>query len=103
MRKSVKEIKSEKYYPAHITSVFLKYRENPQKSLLHLDDESTKIFLPKRELYDKEKEKEVKNKEILTNTPRIDFMDLDFMDLINLINFICHYFLSYFCICLYLF
>ena len=75
----LKEIKSEKYSPAHITSVFLKYRENPQKSLLHLDDESTKIFLPKRELYDKEKEKEVKNKEILTNTPRIDFMDLDFI------------------------
>ena len=72
----LKEIKSEKYSPAHITSVFLKYRENPQKSLLHLDDESTKIFLPKRELYDK---KEAEKKEISTKAVRRDCINKNFL------------------------
>jgi hypothetical protein len=47
------EIKNNKYSPAHITSVFLRYRNNPEESLKHLDDDCTKIFLPQREIYDK--------------------------------------------------
>ncbi len=47
------EIKNNKYSPAHITSVFLRYRNNPEEALKHLDDDCTKIFLPQREIYDK--------------------------------------------------
>ena len=47
------EIKNNKYSPAHITSVFLRYRNNPNESLMHLDDDCTKVFLPPREIYDK--------------------------------------------------
>jgi hypothetical protein len=36
-------IKNQKYSPAHITSVFLRYRNNPIMSLLHFDDIETKI------------------------------------------------------------
>lgn len=39
-------IKNDSYSPAHITSVFLRYRNNPQESLLHLDDIETKIQIP---------------------------------------------------------
>ena len=46
-------IKNNKYSPAHITSVFLRYRNNPEEALNHLDDDCTKIFLPQREIYDK--------------------------------------------------
>jgi RNA polymerase-binding transcription factor DksA len=38
-------IKNDSYSPAHITSVFLRYRNNPQDALLHLDDIETKIQL----------------------------------------------------------
>jgi len=37
------EIKSEFYSPAHIASVFLRYRNNPEDALLHLDDLETRI------------------------------------------------------------
>lgn len=47
------EIKNNKYSPAHITSVFLRYRNNPKEALKHLDDDCTKIFLTQREIYDK--------------------------------------------------
>ena len=47
------KIKNNKYSPAHITSVFLKYRNDPDEALKHLDDDCTKIFLPPREIYDK--------------------------------------------------
>ena len=36
-------IKNNNYSPAHITSVFLRYRNNPKEALLHLDDVETKI------------------------------------------------------------
>ncbi len=40
-------IKDREYSPAHITSVFLRYRNNPSEALLHLDDSETKIVIPK--------------------------------------------------------
>jgi SpoVK/Ycf46/Vps4 family AAA+-type ATPase len=49
----LKLIKNNKYSPAHITSIFLRYRNNPDEALQHLDDVCTKIFLPQREIYDK--------------------------------------------------
>jgi hypothetical protein len=36
-------IKNDNYSPAHITSVFLRYRNNAKEALLHLDDVETKI------------------------------------------------------------
>lgn len=36
-------IKNENYSPSHITSVFLRYRNNPEEALLHLDDIETKV------------------------------------------------------------
>lgn len=46
----LKLIKAKMYSPAHITSVFLRYRDNPDESLKHLDDNETKIYLPQREI-----------------------------------------------------
>lgn len=43
----LQNIKYDKYSPAHITSVFLRYRNHPDKALNHLDDLETKIVLPK--------------------------------------------------------
>jgi hypothetical protein len=37
---------SKLYSPADITSVFLRYRNMPEKALDHLDDLETKIVLP---------------------------------------------------------
>lgn len=39
----INKIKNDNYSPAHITSVFLRYRNNPKDALLHLDDIETKI------------------------------------------------------------
>ena len=39
----IDSIKNENYSPAHITSVFIRYRNLPKESLLHLDDMETKI------------------------------------------------------------
>ncbi len=39
-------IKDKVYSPAHITSVFLRYRNQPEEALNHLDDEETKIVIP---------------------------------------------------------
>jgi AAA+ superfamily predicted ATPase len=39
----IDSINKDKYSPAHITSVFLRYRNSPKESLLHLDDLETKI------------------------------------------------------------
>lgn len=62
------EIKNNKYSPAHITSVFLRYRNNPEDALKHLDDDCTKIFLPQREIYDKTIiEKENKHKNVMND------------------------------------
>ncbi len=36
-------IQNSKYSPAHISSVFLRYRNYPEEALMHLDDECTKI------------------------------------------------------------
>lgn len=43
--KQLNSIKNSIYSPAHITSVFLRYRNNPSEALLHLDDIETKIVL----------------------------------------------------------
>lgn len=38
--KLLNSINDRRYSPAHITSVFLKYRDNPEETFLHLDDEN---------------------------------------------------------------
>lgn len=38
-------IKNDEYSPAHITSVFLRYRNNSKEALLHLDDVERKIII----------------------------------------------------------
>jgi len=43
----VEKIKNHSYSPAHITSVFLRYRNAPKKALDHLDDIETKVVIPK--------------------------------------------------------
>ena len=39
----INNIKCEMYSPAHITSVFLRYRNEPENALTHLDDIEHKI------------------------------------------------------------
>jgi hypothetical protein len=39
----IDSIKNDDYSPAHITSIFLRYRNKPKEALLHLDDVETKI------------------------------------------------------------
>jgi hypothetical protein len=39
----IEQIRNENYSPSHITSVFLRYRNNPEEALLHLDDIETKV------------------------------------------------------------
>lgn len=54
----INKIINDEYSPAHITSVFLRYRNNPKEALLHLDDIERKIVItplvkqntPKKEL-----------------------------------------------------
>jgi AAA+ superfamily predicted ATPase len=41
----IENIKNNQYSPAHITSVFLRYRNDPSSALLHLDDVETKIVI----------------------------------------------------------
>jgi AAA+ superfamily predicted ATPase len=43
----IKKIKNGEYSPAHISSVFLRYRNNSQEALDHLDDSETKVIMPK--------------------------------------------------------
>jgi AAA+ superfamily predicted ATPase len=43
----LKTIKNNEYSPAHITSVFLRYRNNHHNALLHLDDSEMKVIIPK--------------------------------------------------------
>jgi SpoVK/Ycf46/Vps4 family AAA+-type ATPase len=43
----LKTIRNDEYSPAHITSVFLRYRNNHEKALNHLDDAETKVVIPK--------------------------------------------------------
>ena len=38
-------IKAESYSPAHITSVFLRYRNHPEMALQHLDDVETRVVI----------------------------------------------------------
>lgn len=40
-------INNDEYSPAHITSVFLRYRNSPNEALKHLDDKETKVVIPK--------------------------------------------------------
>jgi hypothetical protein len=39
----INNIKCDLYSPAHITSVFLRYRNEPENALIHLDDIEHKI------------------------------------------------------------
>lgn len=41
----IKKIHHQNYSPAHITSVFLRYRNKSNEALLHLDDIETKIVI----------------------------------------------------------
>jgi len=41
----INHIKNGHYSPAHITSVFLRYRNEPVEALNHLDDVETKIVI----------------------------------------------------------
>jgi hypothetical protein len=43
----LKNIRNDEYSPAHITSVFLRYRNNHEEALEHLDDAETKVVIPK--------------------------------------------------------
>ena len=43
----IDKIKNHSYSPAHITSVFLRYRNAHKKALDHLDDIETKVVIPK--------------------------------------------------------
>jgi AAA+ superfamily predicted ATPase len=43
----LKNIRNDEYSPAHITSVFLRYRNNYEEALEHLDDIETKVIIPK--------------------------------------------------------
>ena len=43
----LKNIRNDEYSPAHITSVFLRYRNNHEEALAHLDDVETKVIIPK--------------------------------------------------------
>jgi hypothetical protein len=43
--KYLENVQNEIYSPAHITSVFLRYRNQPFEALKHLDDQITKITL----------------------------------------------------------
>jgi AAA+ superfamily predicted ATPase len=43
----LKNIRNDEYSPAHITSVFLRYRNNHGNALEHLDDTQTKVVIPK--------------------------------------------------------
>ncbi len=45
LRLFLSNIKNDEYSPAHITSVFLRYRNNPKEALLHLDDVERKIII----------------------------------------------------------
>jgi hypothetical protein len=38
-------IQNQNYSPAHITSVFLRYRNKSDEALIHLDDVETKIII----------------------------------------------------------
>jgi len=40
----LQSIKHNTYSPAHISSVFMRYRNNPNEALLHLDDDETKLI-----------------------------------------------------------
>lgn len=57
-------IKNYMYSPAHISSIFLQYRNEPEESLKHLDDENTKVFLPKKQ--------EIFEKQQVINTKTVD-------------------------------
>jgi AAA+ superfamily predicted ATPase len=69
----INKIINDEYSPAHITSVFLRYRNNPKEALLHLDDMERKIVItplvnqntPKKELVSNpvEEHNKTKNKE----------------------------------------
>ena len=43
----LKNIRNDEYSPAHITGVFLRYRNNHGDALEHLDDVQTKVVIPK--------------------------------------------------------
>lgn len=43
----LKTIRNDEYSPAHITSVFLRYRNSHDDALNHLDDAETKVLIPK--------------------------------------------------------
>jgi AAA+ superfamily predicted ATPase len=43
----LKTIRNDEYSPAHITSVFLRYRNSHPEALTHLDDAETKVVIPK--------------------------------------------------------
>jgi AAA+ superfamily predicted ATPase len=43
----LKTIRNDEYSPAHITSVFLRYRNSHEEALKHLDDAETKVVIPK--------------------------------------------------------
>ena len=66
-------IKNNNYSPAHITSVFLRYRNQPGEALKHLDDIETKILIPKLEnqlnikYHDEEKNKQKEKVDLFTN------------------------------------
>ena len=66
-------IKNNNYSPAHITSVFLRYRNQPGEALKHLDDIETKILIPKLEnqlnikCHDEEKNKQKEKVDLFTN------------------------------------
>jgi hypothetical protein len=80
-------IKNNKYSPAHITSVFLRYRNNPEEALQHLDDDCTKIFLPQREIYDINIiEKENKHKNVMNDNMLYNNMMNNNMLYNNMIN-----------------
>ena len=65
----INKIKNDNYSPAHITSVFLRYRNHPKDALLHLDDVETKIQITPIIKSEKKEEKiETKKEEKLEET-----------------------------------
>jgi AAA+ superfamily predicted ATPase len=61
-------IKNDNYSPAHITSVFLRYRNKPKDALLHLDDVETKIqILSMVKAKEEEESNKIIKKEVVPN------------------------------------
>jgi SpoVK/Ycf46/Vps4 family AAA+-type ATPase len=66
------KIKNKQYSPAHITSVFLRYRNEPHNALLHLDDIEQKIVITPLVEVEEEIVEEIIEEKQETNKPEVN-------------------------------